>query len=195
VRYLHSEVEVLERTAILADLRRGTFDVLVGINLLREGLDLPEVSLVAILDADKEGFLRSATSLVQTIGRTARNVNGTVILYADRMTDSLKKAIDETNRRRAVQEAYNTEHGIEPKTIIKDIASPLLQLSNLDYHDAAFLPPTVGEVDVTNPASLAKAIGELEKQMKAAAKRLEFEEAAQIRDRIKELRAQQIYKT
>ena len=195
VRYLHSEVEVLERTAILADLRRGTFDVLVGINLLREGLDLPEVSLVAILDADKEGFLRSATSLVQTIGRTARNVNGTVILYADRMTDSLKKAIDETNRRRAVQEAYNTEHGIEPKTIIKDIASPLLQLSNLDYHDAAFLPPTVGEVDVTNPASLAKAITELEKQMKAAAKRLEFEEAAQIRDRIKQLRAQQIYKT
>ena len=195
VRYLHSEVEVLERTAILADLRRGTFDVLVGINLLREGLDLPEVSLVAILDADKEGFLRSATSLVQTIGRTARNVNGTVILYADRMTDSLTKAIGETNRRRAVQEAYNREHGIEPKTIIKDIASPLLQLSNLDYHDAAFVSPSVGEVDVTDPASLAKAITEFEKQMKAAAKRLEFEEAAQIRDRIKELRAQQIYKT
>ncbi|HUK13805.1 MAG TPA: helicase-related protein, partial [Thermoanaerobaculaceae bacterium] len=195
VRYLHSEVEVLERTAILADLRRGTFDVLVGINLLREGLDLPEVSLVAILDADKEGYLRSATSLIQTIGRAARNVNGTVILYADRMTDSLKRAIDETERRRAVQEAYNREHGIEPRTIIKDIASPLLQLSNLDYHDAAFLPPRVGEVDVTDPASLAKAIGELEKQMKSAAKKLEFEEAAAIRDRIKELRAQQIYKT
>jgi excinuclease ABC subunit B len=195
VRYLHSEVEVLERTAILADLRRGTFDVLVGINLLREGLDLPEVSLVAILDADKEGYLRSSTSLIQTIGRAARNLNGTVILYADVMTDSLKKAVEETNRRRAVQEAYNVEHGIEPKTIVKDIASPLLALSNLDYHDAGFLPPTVGEVDVSDAASLAKAISELEKQMKAAAKRLEFEEAAQLRDRIKELRAQQIYKT
>jgi excinuclease ABC subunit B len=171
------------------------FDVLVGINLLREGLDLPEVSLVAILDADKEGFLRSSTSLIQTIGRAARNLNGTVILYADRMTDSLKQALEETNRRRATQEAYNTEHGIEPKTIVKDIASPLLALSNLDYHDAAFLPPRVGEVDVTDAASLAKAISELEKQMKAAAKRLEFEEAAQIRDRIKELRTQQIYKT
>ena len=194
VRYLHSEIDTLERTAILADLRRGAFDVLVGINLLREGLDLPEVSLVAILDADKEGFLRSSTSLIQTIGRAARNLNGTVILYADRMTDSLKQALEETNRRRATQEAYNTEHGIEPKTIVKDIASPLLALSNLDYHDAAFLPPRVGEVDVTDPASLAKAIAELEKQMKAAAKRLEFEEAAQIRDRIKELRTQQIYK-
>ena len=195
VRYLHSEVEVLERTAILADLRRGAFDVLVGINLLREGLDLPEVSLVAILDADKEGYLRSATSLVQTIGRAARNVHGTAILYADRMTDSLAKAISETNRRRAVQEAYNREHGIEPTTIIKDIASPLLQLSNLDYHDAGLLPPRVGEAEITDPASLAKAIAELEKQMKAAAKRLEFEEAAGLRDRIKELRAQQIYKT
>ena len=129
------------------------------------------------------------------MGRAARNLHGTVILYADRMTDSLTHAIGETNRRRATQEAYNREHGIEPQTIIKDIASPLLQLSNLDYHDAAFLPPRVGEVDVTDPASLARAIGELEKQMKAAAKRLEFEEAAQLRDRIKELRAQQIYKT
>ena len=195
VRYLHSEIETLERTAILADLRRGAFDVLVGINLLREGLDLPEVSLVGILDADKEGYLRSSTSLIQTIGRAARNLNGTVILYADVMTDSLKQAIEETNRRRATQEAFNREHGIEPKTIVKDIASPLLALSNLDYHDAAFLPPRVGEVDVTDAASLAKAITELEKQMKAAAKRLEFEEAAQLRDRIKELRAQQIYKT
>jgi excinuclease ABC subunit B len=195
VRYLHSEVEVLERTQILADLRRGTFDVLVGINLLREGLDLPEVSLVAILDADKEGYLRSATSLVQTMGRAARNLHGTVILYADRMTDSMRKAIDETQRRRAVQEAYNIAHGIEPRTIIKDIANPLLQLSNLDYHDAAFIAPKVGEVDVTDPGSLAKAIAELEREMKAAAKRLEFEHAAQLRDRVKELRAQQIYKT
>ena len=195
VRYLHSEVEVLERTAILADLRRGAFDVLVGINLLREGLDLPEVSLVAILDADKEGYLRSSTSLIQTIGRAARNLNGTVILYADVMTDSLKQAISETERRRAVQETFNVEHGIEPRTIVKDIASPLLQLSNLDYHDAGFVPPRVGEVDVTDPASLAKAIAELEKRMKAAAKRLEFEEAAALRDRVKELRAQQIFKT
>jgi excinuclease ABC subunit B len=195
VRYLHSEVETLERTAILADLRRGVFDVLVGINLLREGLDLPEVSLVAILDADKEGYLRSTTSLIQTMGRAARNLNGTVILYADTMTDSMQRALDETRRRRGAQEAYNRVHGVEPKTIIKDIANPLLQLSNLDYHDAAFLPPRVGEADVTDPASLAKAIAELEKQMRAAAKRLEFEEAAGLRDRIKELRAQQIYKT
>jgi len=126
--------------------------------------------------------------------RAARNLNGTAILYADRMTDSLAKAISETNRRRAIQEAYNREHGIEPKTIIKDIASPLLQLSNLDYHDAGLLPPRVGEAELTDPASLAKAIAELEKQMKAAAKRLEFEEAAGLRDRVQELRAQQIYK-
>ena len=208
VRYPHSEVEVLERTAILTDLRRGAFDVLVGINLLREGLNLPEVSLVEIsalsqrtrlglpgLNADKEGYLRSSTSLIQAIGGAAPNVNRTVILYADQMTDSLKQAISETNRRRATQEAYNTEHGIEPRTIVKDIASPLLALSNLDYHDAVFLPPRVGEVDVTDAVSLAKAITELEKQMKVAAKRLELEEAARLRDRIKELCAQQIYKT
>jgi excinuclease ABC subunit B len=194
VRYLHSEVEVLERTAILADLRRGVFDVLVGINLLREGLDLPEVSLVAILDADKEGYLRSQTSLIQTIGRAARNVNGTAILYADTMTESMRKAIDETRRRRATQEAYNREYGIEPRSIVKDVASPLLQLSNLDYHDAAFVPPRVGEIDVSDLASLTKAIAELERQMKAAAKRLDFEEAAMLRDRVKELRAAQIYK-
>ncbi|MFZ5787653.1 MAG: excinuclease ABC subunit UvrB [Acidobacteriota bacterium] len=194
VRYLHSEVETLERTAILADLRRGVFDVLVGINLLREGLDLPEVSLVAILDADKEGYLRSQTSLIQTVGRAARHVNGTAILYADRLTDSMQRAIDETRRRRAVQEAYNREHGIEPRSIVKDIANPLLQLANLDYHEAAFAVPRLGEVDVTDAASLNKAIVELERQMKAAAKRLDFEEAAQLRDRIKELRAAQIYK-
>jgi excinuclease ABC subunit B len=194
VRYLHSEVEVLERTAILADLRRGVFDVLVGINLLREGLDLPEVSLVAILDADKEGYLRSQTSLIQTVGRAARNVNGTAILYADTMTESMRKAIDETRRRRVTQEAYNRANGIEPRSIIKDVASPLLQLSNLDYHDAAFAPPRVGEIDVSDLASLTKAIAELERQMKAAARRLDFEEAAALRDRVKELRAAQIYK-
>jgi excinuclease ABC subunit B len=193
VRYLHSEIDTLERTVILADLRRGVFDVLVGINLLREGLDLPEVSLVAILDADKEGYLRSTTSLVQTMGRAARHINGTAILYADVETDSLRRAVDETCRRRAVQEAYNQEHGIEPRSIIKDIANPLLQLSNLDYHDRAFLPPSLGEVDVTDPQSLAKAIIELEKEMRAAAKRLEFEQAAALRDRIKELRSQQIF--
>ena len=195
VRYLHSEIETLERTVILTDLRRGAFDVLVGINLLREGLDLPEVSLVAILDADKEGYLRSTTSLVQTIGRAARNVRGTAILYADVMTDSMRRALDETSRRRATQERFNVEHGIEPRTIVKDVANPLLALSNLDYHEPSALPPRVGEIDVTDAASLNAAITELEKQMKMAAKRLEFEEAAQLRDRIRELRAQQIYKT
>lgn len=194
-RYLHSEIGTLERTAILAHLRRGVFDVLVGINLLREGLDLPEVSLVAILDADKEGYLRSHTALIQTMGRAARNVNGTAILYADTMTESMRKAIEETRRRRAIQEAYNRKHGIEPRTIIKDIANPLVQMANLDYHDALTQPPRVGEVEVLDEKSLAKTIAELEKQMKAAAKRLEFEEAAQLRDRIKELRALQVYKT
>ncbi|BCW93292.1 MAG: UvrABC system protein B [Thermoanaerobaculum sp.] len=194
-RYLHSEIDTLERTAILADLRRGVFDVLVGINLLREGLDLPEVSLVAILDADKEGYLRSHTALIQTIGRAARNVNGTAILYADTITESMRKAIEETRRRRAIQEAYNREHGIEPRTIIKDIANPLVQMANLDYHDALTQPPRVGELEGLDEKSLTKTIAELEKQMKAAAKRLEFEEAARLRDRIKELRALQVYKT
>lgn len=194
-RYLHSEIDTLERTAILADLRRGVFDVLVGINLLREGLDLPEVSLVAILDADKEGYLRSHTALIQTIGRAARNLNGTAILYADTITESMRKAIEETRRRRAIQEAYNREHGIEPRTIVKDIANPLVQMANLDYHDALTQPPRVGELEVLDEKSLTKTIVELEKQMKAAAKRLEFEEAARLRDRIKELRAMQVYKT
>ncbi len=195
VRYLHSEVHTLERTAILADLRRGVFDVLVGINLLREGLDLPEVSLVAILDADKEGYLRSATSLIQTIGRAARHLNGTAILYADTVTESMRRALDETQRRREVQQAYNTEHGIEPQSIVKDVSNPLLALSNLDYHDASSAPPRIAEVDVGDPTSLRRAIAELERQMKDAAKRLEFEQAAQLRDRIKELRQHQILKS
>ncbi|HPC84366.1 MAG TPA: excinuclease ABC subunit UvrB [Thermoanaerobaculaceae bacterium] len=190
VRYLHSEIDTLERTVILADLRRGVFDVLVGINLLREGLDLPEVSLVAILDADKEGYLRSTTALVQTIGRAARHVNGTAILYADVETDSLRRAVEETRRRRAVQEAYNRQWGIEPRSIVKDIANPLLQLSNLDYHETVLAIPSLG--DAADPQSLAKAVAELEKEMRAAAKRLEFEQAAALRDRIKELRARQI---
>ena len=195
VRYLHSEIDTLERTTILADLRRGVFDVLVGINLLREGLDLPEVSLVAILDADKEGYLRSTTSLIQTMGRAARHVNGTVILYADRITDSMRHAIDETRRRRAVQERFNAENGIEPRSIIKDIANPLLQLSNLDYHEITAQSPRVAEIEATDAVSLAKLIAELERRMKEAARRLDFEEAAQLRDRLKELRIQQIYKS
>lgn len=195
VRYLHSEIDTLERTAILADLRRGVFDVLVGINLLREGLDLPEVSLVAILDADKEGYLRSHTALIQTIGRAARNVNGTAILYADTITESMRKAIEETRRRRTIQEAYNRQHGIEPRSIIKDVANPLVQMANLDYHDALLEPPRVGEKEIADRRSLAQQIAELEKQMKAAAKRLEFEEAARLRDRIRELRALEIYKS
>jgi excinuclease ABC subunit B len=194
VRYLHSEIDTLERTVILTDLRRGIFDVLVGINLLREGLDLPEVSLVAILDADKEGYLRSTTSLIQTMGRAARHINGTAILYADHITDSMQRAIDETRRRRAVQERFNREHGIEPRSIVKDISSPLVQLSNLDYYEVNVEAPRLAEGEVTDAASLAKLIAELERRMKEAARRLEFEEAAQLRDRLKQLRAQQIYK-
>jgi excinuclease ABC subunit B len=192
VRYMHSDVETLERVEIVTALRRGEFDVLVGINLLREGLDLPEVSLVAILDADKEGFLRSGTSLIQTSGRAARNLNGRVIFYADRKTDSMQRALEETSRRREKQDAYNREHGIEPTTILKDIHNPLVQMANLDYY-------TVGPVgrlselaeDVDVP--LGERISRLEKEMRAAAKRLEFEEAAMLRDRLKELRELQIY--
>ncbi len=197
VRYLHSEIETLERSAILADLRRGDFDVLVGINLLREGLDLPEVSLVAILDADQEGFLRSETSLIQTIGRAARNVEGKAILYADRETGSMQRAIGETNRRRAKQADYNEEHGIEPQTIVKDIASPLLAMANQDYFDPRRAMGLVADSDHDEPdddLSLNKLITELEKRMRAAAKGLEFEEAAALRDRIRELRKRQIYR-
>jgi excinuclease ABC subunit B len=197
VRYLHSEIDALERTAILADLRRGEFDVLIGINLLREGLDLPEVSLVAILDADQEGFLRSETALIQTIGRAARNLSGRAILYADRMTGSMERAVNETCRRREKQAAYNREHGIEPKTIVKDVANPLVAMSNLDYYEARPLSALVSEPEeeINDTVSLNRLISELEKRMRAAAKALEFEEAARLRDRIKELRRQQIYKT
>jgi excinuclease ABC subunit B len=197
VRYLHSEIDALERTAILADLRRGEFDVLVGINLLREGLDLPEVSLVAVLDADQEGFLRSETSLIQTVGRAARNLNGKAILYADKVTGSMERALAETRRRRAKQAEYNAERGIEPQTIIKDVAGPLVAMSNLDYYGPGGAVPRVSEPDADvfdDAASLAKLIAELEKRMRAAARALEFEEAARLRDRIKELRRQQIFK-
>jgi excinuclease ABC subunit B len=186
VHYLHSEVETLERIGILRDLRLGVFDVVVGINLLREGLDLPEVSLVAILDADKEGFLRSGTALIQTIGRAARHVQGKVIMYADKMTDSMKFAISETNRRRAIQMAYNTEHGIEPVSIIKAVRDLTDQLGGRAQDDAR-------GIRHETPASMPKGelkrwIGELENEMKAAAKNLEFEKAAVLRDQIYELR-------
>jgi len=198
VRYLHSEINTLERSAILADLRKGEFDVLVGINLLREGLDLPEVALVAILDADQEGFLRSETSLIQTIGRAARNVDGRAILYADKETGSMQRALGETRRRRERQAAHNAEHGIEPRTIVKDVASPLLAMSELDYYGPGSRPLRVTDGDEDFPddaVSLNKLITEIEKRMRAAAKALEFEEAARLRDRLKELRRQQIYKS
>jgi excinuclease ABC subunit B len=191
VRYLHSDVETLERVEIVTALRRGEFDVLVGINLLREGLDLPEVSLVAILDADKEGFLRSETSLIQTAGRAARNLAGRVIFYADRTTASMARALDETRRRRERQAAYNQEHGIEPRTILKDIHSPLVALSNLDYYAPA--AGRLSELRELSEAPLADQIAKLEKEMRAHAKRLEFEEAALLRDQIKELKELQIY--
>jgi len=188
VHYLHSEVETLERVGILRDLRMGVFDVIVGINLLREGLDLPEVSLVAILDADKEGFLRSSTALIQTIGRAARNVHGTVIMYADRVTDSMRWALDETNRRRAKQDAYNKLHKIEPMTIIKAVHD-LTERISISSTDGK------GESKPGQPGSgmpkqeLKKMIAELENQMKAAAKELQFERAAVLRDQVYELRA------
>jgi len=191
VRYLHSDVETLERVEIVTALRRGEFDVLVGINLLREGLDLPEVSLVAILDADKEGFLRSGTSLIQTAGRAARNLNGRVVFYADHLTDSMRRAIDETERRRRKQEDSNRRTGIEPRTILKDIHSPLVAMSNLDYYSVG--PTQLLEVAEGLELPLAERISKLEKEMKAAAKRLEFEEAAALRDRLRELREIQIY--
>ncbi|MEM6701085.1 MAG: excinuclease ABC subunit UvrB [Acidobacteriota bacterium] len=190
VRYLHSDIDTLERVEIAAGLRRGEFDVLVGINLLREGLDLPEVSLVAVIDADKEGFLRSETSLIQTAGRAARNVNGKVIFYADRETDSIRRAREETERRRERQRAYNEEHGIEPKTILKDIHSPLVQMSNLDYHRST--RGDAKEIAADTSVTLGKRIERLEREMKDAAKRLEFEEAAEYRDQIKELKELQI---
>jgi len=182
-RYLHSEINTLERIEILRDLRLGKFDVLVGINLLREGLDLPEVSLVAILDADKEGFLRSGTSLIQTIGRAARNVRGKVILYADKMTDSIRYAVDETNRRRAIQIAYNKEHGITPKTIERNIADIAQTI-----HAPQPAVPTRKDLEKISPEEVLSKIEQLEKEMRQAADRLEFEAAATLRDEIRSLR-------
>ena len=181
-KWLHSELDAFERVDLLRDLREGQFDVLVGVNLLREGLDLPEVSLVAILDADKEGFLRSETSLIQTIGRAARNVNAKVILYADKLTAAMRTAIDETNRRRALQEAYNRQHGITPETIRKNIRSGIE--SDAAAHRAA--NAAVGQADEEQFIT-AEYINELEAEMMEAADQLEFERAAAIRDRIMQL--------
>ncbi|MDQ3804115.1 MAG: excinuclease ABC subunit UvrB [Acidobacteriota bacterium] len=189
VRYLHSDIETLERIKILRDLRRGEFDVLVGINLLREGLDLPEVSLVAILDADKEGFLRSESSLIQTMGRAARNANGMAILYADNVTDSMRRAIGETERRRQIQMEYNREHGITPQTIIKPVEATLVTAYEADYFK---VPLDLDQIEEYSPANLEATLARLEAEMRAAAKALEFERAAELRDRIKYLREREI---
>jgi len=189
-RYMHSEIETLERVKILRDLRRGEFDVLIGINLLREGLDLPEVSLVAILDADKEGFLRSSGSLIQTIGRCARNLNGRALLYADVFTDSMKKAIDETSRRRAIQEAYNRENGITPESIVRPLEMSLAGIIEADYGDLASTEVD-GIPEFKSQEVLDAYIAKLETDMREAAKRFEFEKAAKLRDAIKELRTKE----
>jgi excinuclease ABC subunit B len=200
VRYLHSEVDTLERVEILRSLRLGEFDVLVGINLLREGLDLPEVSLVAILDADKEGFLRSETSLIQMIGRAARNVDGQVVMYADEVTDSMRKAISETNRRRHRQLEYNAEHGIDPQTVRKKVTDILEMVRARDGGDEATprgrgrgrgrQPARSAVFDLAGvaPDDLGRLIQTLQDEMHDAAKDLRFEEAARLRDEIAELR-------
>jgi excinuclease ABC subunit B len=186
VRYLHSDIETIERVEIIRDLRKGTFDVLVGINLLREGLDLPEVSLVAILDADKEGYLRSERSLIQTIGRAARNVNGSVILYADQITRSMRAAIDETDRRREVQKAYNAEHGITPQTIRKAIQDPLVEIAEADYVELDALGTGEAAPGLTLE-EIPRRIEALRREMREAARELEFERAATLRDEIQRL--------
>jgi excinuclease ABC subunit B len=188
-RYMHSEIETLERVRLLRDLRKGEYDVLVGINLLREGLDLPEVSLVAILDADKEGFLRSQGSLIQTIGRAARHVEGRAILYADKMTDSMQKAINETDRRREVQREYNTAHGITPTSIIRPTDMALARILKAEYAD---LTDEAGETpEFATQQQLDQHLANLESDMREAAKKFEFEKAAKLRDTIAGLRAQE----
>jgi excinuclease ABC subunit B len=193
VRYLHSDISTMERMDIIRDLRMGKFDALIGINLLREGLDIPEVSLAAILDADKEGFLRSARSLIQTFGRAARNINGTVILYADRITASMKQAIEETNRRRAIQQHYNETHHITPRSVHKTIT---------DIFDLAYKSPETETVQVAEepiafgpPDKIESTIRDLEAQMQSAAKELAFEKAALIRDRIKALKKRLLFES
>jgi excinuclease ABC subunit B len=188
--YLHSEVSTLDRVKILRDLRRGTYDVLIGVNLLREGLDLPEVSLVAILDADKEGFLRSAGSLIQTMGRAARNLNGRVILYADVMTQSMRRAIDETNRRRTVQRAYNLANNIEPQSIIKAIDSNLIAVVEADYVTVPLEPEE--QIENIPPEQMESYLAGLEERMREAARKFDFKQAAEFRDRLKDLRSRSI---
>jgi excinuclease ABC subunit B len=191
VQYLHSEVDTLERVAILRDLRLGVFDVLVGINLLREGIDLPEVTLVAILDADKEGFLRSAWSLIQMIGRAARNIGGEVVMYADRLTESMQVAIDETNRRRAVQVAYNSAHGVEPTTIVKgihDINERLRAVAESTIVYTSERGASGGPFDEADRKKVEALVGRMEAEMRQAAKELEFERAAALRDEIQNIR-------
>ncbi|WP_263415655.1 excinuclease ABC subunit UvrB [Terriglobus albidus] len=188
-RYMHSEIETLERVKLLRDLRKGEYDVLIGINLLREGLDLPEVSLVAILDADKEGFLRSQGSLIQTIGRAARHLEGRAILYADQMTDSMKRAIDETSRRREAQMAYNEEHGITPRTVVRAIEDSLAVVLEADYADLT--AEAEGMPEFATQQELDTYIAKLETEMREAAKQFEFEKAAKLRDTIKELRTKE----
>ncbi len=189
IRYLHSDIDTLERMEIIRDLRQGEFDVLVGINLLREGLDIPEVALVAILDADKEGFLRNRTSLIQTIGRAARNVDGRAILYADKITDSIRTSMDETNRRRSIQDAYNQAHGITPETIRKAVESPLDELLRTGSIQVDKDRSTAQQAMANQTTNPEQEIARLKKQMKAAAAKLEFERAAELRDIIKELQA------
>jgi len=188
-RYMHSEIETLERIRLLRDLRKGEYDVLIGINLLREGLDLPEVSLVAILDADKEGFLRSQGSLIQTIGRAARHLEGRAILYADKMTDSMRRAIDETDRRREKQVAYNEEHGITPQTVIRSLDDSLATVLKADYADLTEQDATLPEFN--SQAELDSYIANLESDMREAAKKFEFEKAAGLRDIVKDLRTKE----
>jgi excinuclease ABC subunit B len=190
VRYLHSDIQTIERTEIIRELREGAFDVLVGINLLREGLDIPEVSLVAILDADKEGFLRSTRSLIQTIGRAARNVNGSVVLYADRQTDSIRDTIAETDRRREIQARYNEEHGITPRTVVKRISSLRDSIWEADYVTVPRREEP-GELEVP-PHELAAHIEALREEMQRAARDLEYERAAELRDRIRTLEAERL---
>jgi excinuclease ABC subunit B len=187
-RYLHSEIDTLERIQIIRELRLGEYDVLVGVNLLREGLDLPEVSLVAILDADKEGFLRGQTALVQTIGRAARNVNGKVLMYADKMTEAIKGALDETNRRREIQLRYNEEHGITPESIVKGV-SDITEMLALESPTVPGKRRRGGpRVEGMSTEELEKLVVSLEEEMYAAAEELRFEYAAKLRDEIKELR-------
>jgi len=179
-RYLHADIETLERSALIRDLRRGEFDVLIGINLLREGLDIPEVSLVAILDADKEGFLRSEVSLVQTIGRAARHLNGRVILYADSITASMRRAMSETDRRREIQRRYNEENGITPQSVKRNISDLSMAVYEADYVTV----PVGGDGAEYQPDQIPAIVAELEKEMRRASEALEFEKAAQLRDRI-----------